>query len=397
MPKTGSSQAVGLVAIQPPASRPSPEAARKARLLVIEDDAAMRGLTVETLEEEGYSVEAAADGPSGIALAHELRPDLILCDIMMTGLDGYAVLAGLRRDPVSATTPVIFLTGMGESTALRKGMELGADDYLAKPFSRAGLVRAVAARLSRSVAMRRDSLRRLDALHANLARALPHEFLTPLTAVMGLSSMLMEDGAVPTADVREVACGIFRSGAALQRGITKFLLYAELEAGADKSPGQCLAPDIVTSVITGAACAEAARVGRESDLAVEVEAVPIAMPRHHLEALVTELVDNAMKFSKSPSTVTVRCGRRGDACVLMVADLGQGMTPAHVDGLARAPFLRRHQDQPGSGLGLAIVRRLTELHGGEVTFDTAPGRGTAVNVRLPRIHPGDGAYLTVFP
>lgn len=384
MAKSGSVQAIGLAASRPPESRPSPEAARRSRLLVIEDDATIRWLTVVILEEEGYRVDSAADGATGIALAHERRPDLILCDIVMSGLDGYAVLAALRQDPLSATTPVIFLTGVGESTALRKGMELGADDYLTKPFAPERLVRAVAARLSRSVAMRRDSRRRLDALQANLARALPHEFLTPLTAVMGLSSMLMEEGAVPTADVREVAGGIFRSGAALQRAITRFLLYAELDAGVAEPPGQCLAPDIVTSVITGAACVAAARLNRDSDLAVEVEAVPIAMTRHHLEVMVTELVDNAMKFSKSPSIVTVRCGSQGDVCVLTVADVGHGMTPAHVDGLARAPFLRRHQEQPGLGLGLAIVRRMAERHRGEVIFDTTPGRGTTVNVRLPR-------------
>lgn len=345
----------------------------------------MLWLTVAILEEEGYTVDSAADGATGIALAHERRPDLILCDIVMSGLDGYAVLAALRQDPLSATIPVIFLTGIGESTALRKGMELGADDYLTKPFSAERLVRAVAARLDRSVAARRDSLRRLDALQANLARALPHEFLTPLTAVMGLSSMLMEDGAVPTAEVREVARGIFRSGAVLQRAITKFLLYAELDAGVSATPGDALTPDVVTLVISNAASAAAARVNRESDLTVEIQAVPIGMPRHHLEALVTELVDNAMKFSKSPSGVTVRCGRLGDACLLTVADLGQGMAPAHVDGLARAPFLRRHQDQPGSGLGLVIVRRLAELHGGDITFDTTPGRGTTVNVSVPRL------------
>jgi len=384
MPNTCSLQAVALPGNPSPEWGPSAQAARKPRLLVIEDDAAMRWLTVQILQEEGYPVDSAADGATGIALAHEHRPDLILCDIMMSGLDGYAVLAALRQDPLSATTPVIFLTGVGESTALRKGMELGADDYLTKPFSPERLARAVAARLSRSVAMRRDSLQRLDALQANLARALPHEFLTPLTAVMGLSSMLMEDAEVAAADVREVARGIFRSGAALQRAITKFLLYAELDAGSSEPPGQCLVPSVVTWVVTSAACGAAARVNRETDLAVEVEAVGIDMPRHHLEALVTELVDNAMKFSKSPSTVTVRCGGIGRACILTVADLGQGMTPAHVDGLARAPFLRRHQDQPGLGLGLTIVRRLAELYGGGVTFDTTPGRGTTVNVTVPR-------------
>jgi signal transduction histidine kinase len=358
------------------------------RLLVIEDDEMLRLLTAEILETEGYQVDTAADGATGIAVAQAQRPDLILCDIVMGGLDGYAVLAALRQDPLTATIPVIFLTGVGEPVALRKGMELGADDYLTKPVSSARLVGAVAARLSRSVDLRRESLRRFDALRGDLARALPHEFLTPLTVVMGLSSMLMEEGAVETADVREVARGIYLGAIALQRTIEKFLFYAELEAAEAADAGSAVKPDAIPSVITEAARAEAMRVDRGSDLVVEVETIPIAMPKEHLEALVTQLVENAMKFSKSPSKVSVQCRAGEDASEIVVADLGQGMTPDHLASLMRAPFLRRHQEQPGSGLGLAIVRRLVKLHGGELAFETEPGHGTTARVRLPKAGAG---------
>jgi signal transduction histidine kinase len=358
------------------------------RLLVIEDDEMLRLLTAEILETEGYQVDTAVDGATGIAVAQAQRPDLILCDIVMGGLDGYAVLAALRQDPLTATIPVIFLTGVGEPVALRKGMELGADDYLTKPVSSERLVRAVSARLSRSVDLRRESLRRFDALRGDLARALPHEFLTPLTVVMGLSSMLMEEGAVETADVTEVARGIFLGAIALQRTIEKFLFYAELEAAEAAGPGSAVEPDAIPSVITEAARAEAMRVDRGSDLIVEVETIPIAMPKEHLEALVTQLVENAMKFSKSPAKVSVRCRSGGDASEIVVADLGQGMTPDHLASLMRAPFLRRHQEQPGSGLGLAIVRRLVKLHGGELAFETEPGHGTTARVRLPKAGAG---------
>ena len=111
----------------------------------------------------------------------------------MGGVDGYEVLTALRRDPRTAIIPVISFTGVGGDTAVRHGMNLGADDYLVKPISTELLVRAVRARLNRSAVFRREAARRLEELRTDLARSLlPHELLTPLTAVMALSSLLME-------------------------------------------------------------------------------------------------------------------------------------------------------------------------------------------------------------
>jgi DNA-binding NarL/FixJ family response regulator len=115
-------------------------------ILVIEDQPQMRRNLQTILEMEGFNVLVAEHGRAGLDLALEEVPDLILCDIMMPELDGYAVLQALRRHPVTATLPFIFLTARGEKADFRAGMNLGADDYLTKPVAKADLLAALTAR-----------------------------------------------------------------------------------------------------------------------------------------------------------------------------------------------------------------------------------------------------------
>jgi DNA-binding NarL/FixJ family response regulator len=118
-------------------------------ILLIEDEETMRCLTATALELEGFTVHQAADGAAGIEAARHHRPDLILCDVMMPGIDGYQVLATLRADPALCHVPFIFLTAKGEKNDLRQGMVSGADDYLTKPVALNDLLEAIRARLAR--------------------------------------------------------------------------------------------------------------------------------------------------------------------------------------------------------------------------------------------------------
>ncbi|HEU0008298.1 MAG TPA: response regulator transcription factor [Verrucomicrobiae bacterium] len=119
------------------------------KILLIEDQPVMRRNIQTILEMEGFDVIAAENGGKGVAAAKSAPPDLILCDVMMPELDGYGVLTALREDEKTATIPFIFLTARGEKTDLRTGMNLGADDYLAKPVSSDELVAAINARFER--------------------------------------------------------------------------------------------------------------------------------------------------------------------------------------------------------------------------------------------------------
>jgi DNA-binding NtrC family response regulator len=119
------------------------------RVLVVEDDPVIRANVLELLVEEGFEVISAQDGADGLALAKARIPELIVCDITLPKLDGYAVLRGIREDPATASTPFIFLTAKAERTDMRTGMSLGADDYLTKPFTASELLDAVHTRMRR--------------------------------------------------------------------------------------------------------------------------------------------------------------------------------------------------------------------------------------------------------
>lgn len=119
------------------------------KILVIEDEPPVRANILELLEAEEFEAVGAENGFIGALWAQEHLPDLIICDVMMPEVDGYEVLSALRQVPTTATIPFIFLTAMADKADIRQGMDLGADDYLTKPFTRAELLGAVASRFSK--------------------------------------------------------------------------------------------------------------------------------------------------------------------------------------------------------------------------------------------------------
>lgn len=120
-----------------------------AKVLVIEDEMEIRSNLLELLVLEGYEVVGADNGVTGLLGAIEHHPDLIICDVMMPELDGYDVLQALRQEPETLTIPFIFLTALANKGDIRRGMILGADDYLTKPFTRSDVLSAVETRLQK--------------------------------------------------------------------------------------------------------------------------------------------------------------------------------------------------------------------------------------------------------
>ena len=134
-------------------------------ILLIEDNLDVRENTAEILELAGYHVTTAVDGKDGIQKAQLHKPDLIICDIMMPVLDGYGVLHLLSKNPETSSIPFIFLTAKVERSDLRKGMEMGADDYITKPFEKLELLSAVESRLKKYQLLKNDYERSLNGLN----------------------------------------------------------------------------------------------------------------------------------------------------------------------------------------------------------------------------------------
>jgi len=151
------------------------------KILLIEDNTEMRENTAEILELANYKVVAAPNGRTGVDLAAKENPDLIVCDIMMPDIDGYSVLYLLGKNPSTAGIPFIFLTAKAEKSDMRKGMSMGADDYLTKPFDEMELLNAVEARMRKNEIFRKEFARNVEGLNEFLANAQGLEELEKLT------------------------------------------------------------------------------------------------------------------------------------------------------------------------------------------------------------------------
>src|ERR1035437_3167027 len=158
------------------------------KILLIEDNKDMRENTSEILELANYKVSTAKNGKEGVELAQKEKHDLIICDIMMPLLDGYGVLHLLAKDPKTAHIPFIFLTAKAERSDLRKGMEMGADDYLTKPFDDIELINAVESRLKKSELIKKEFSKNIEGLNEFISSAQGINQLKKLSQERDISS-----------------------------------------------------------------------------------------------------------------------------------------------------------------------------------------------------------------
>src|SRR5438094_2182240 len=200
------------------------------RILVIDDEEWLREMVHLALTQRGYEVIEAGNGAVGIEVAQKQLPDLILCDVNMEKVDGYLTLSTLRNETADASMPFILMTGLADNAGMRHGMELGADDYLPKPFTIDALYAAVDARLKKAQTVRQEAEKKLADLRDNISLMLPHELRTPLNGILAYGEILASDSAtLPASEVAEMGQVIHDSGKRLEHLIENFLIYAQVE------------------------------------------------------------------------------------------------------------------------------------------------------------------------
>lgn len=358
-------------------------------VLVIDDDTFVRESIVDLLEIEGFCALGAESGARGLKLATENRPDVILCDVQMPDIDGYEVLTSLRQNRLTNSIPFIFLTARVAKTDQRYGMNLGADDYLTKPCSTEELLEAINSRLAKQSIAQCQMHQELESLRSSITLALPHELRTPLTGILTSVELLrlLADSPTP-ADLLEIADTIQNSSQKLYRLIQNYLLYAKLEVAA-RDPilleglqaTETYQPDVI---VKNTAFQIAERYDRETDLQLRLQGVPVTCASSDLEKVVSELVDNAFKFSTDGSPVQIETHSDGMHYCINITDQGRGMSADQIGLLgAYMQFDRRIYEQHGIGLGFAIAKRLVELCGGRLSLSSLPNCYTTVSVVLP--------------
>jgi two-component system sensor histidine kinase/response regulator len=363
-----------------------PVRAKGWKVLIIEDDARWRTLVELSLEAEGHIVLAAADGLAGLALATE-KPDVILCDVEMPRLNGYAVLEALRQQPELRATPFIFLTARSARSDQRKGMVLGADDYITKPFEPRELIESIKGVLAKRETLSERLKHYTDEYHREMAAPWAHELLTPLNGILGIAAMIeSEAGTIPPADLRDLARSISQSARRQQNLARKLLQYFQLEQLREANwsdPGAAMeaAAGIEDEVI-----GVAERMNRSADLRLDCKPAAVRISPAWLRAAVAELVENGFKFSAPGAPVTVTSRIEDGLYRIEVTDRGAGMTPTEIESVAAfRQFDRAKHEQQGLGLGLAIVTHVAALHHAPLTLEAGPdgvGLRAVIELRL---------------
>ena len=362
------------------------------KILIIEDQPDVRENIEAILELEDYETLIAENGEMGIEMAKNHQPDLILCDVMMPKLDGFGVVQALRQNPITSTIPLIFLTAKVDRLSLRQGMDLGADDYLTKPFTLDELINAVKARLSKQTLIQKDVNQELDKFRSNITRSLPHELLTPLNGILGMSDLLSNYYDTMDADeVQSCLADIKTSSERLHRLIQNFLLFAQLELFQSNPQQSQIWQNRLSktttnpvSIIEKITQNIAQQIGRTDDLQLSLKEASVCISEEDLEKITEEIVDNAFKFSQKGSLVTVQNTLEDNKLILTVTNQGRGMSSEQIAQIgAYIQFERKLYEQQGSGLGLVIAKRMTKLYNGELEIQSTPNEKTIVSICLP--------------
>ncbi|MEZ4616609.1 MAG: response regulator [Caldilineaceae bacterium] len=203
----------------------------RARILVVEDNVDLNMAICEILESFNFEVNSSKDGFDALDWLKDNTPDMILCDIMMPGMDGYTLLKHARADTKLRTLPFIFLTARTSVADRRMAKEIGIEDYLTKPVDSNDLIAAINNALRRRQIMQDEMQEQMNALRDRIVGILQHEFRTPLTFVLGYAEYLLDvtKGEFNVDELRTSATAILDGGRRLQQLIETFLLLAELQ------------------------------------------------------------------------------------------------------------------------------------------------------------------------
>ncbi len=358
-------------------------------ILVIEDEEFVRETISDMLEIEGYIPILAKNGEAGLECLSQIKPDLILCDINMPVMDGYEVLERLKSTESLSTIPFIFLTAKASNDDMRRGMELGADDYIFKPFKARDLLNAINTRLEvydRSKVMTET---KLDELRLQLASSLPHEFRTPLNVILATSQFLHKKmDMMEKNEIKDMIYNIVNSGNRLSKLISNYLVYTNLLLNKEELDfkdkvftNYTIDPE---DMIENSFLRMASEFERMED--IEIDCVPAVIdvyPEYFLK-IADELASNAFKFSKDGTKINVSTHIEDEYYILIVKDRGIGFDLTKLDEIGGfRQFGRKTMEQQGMGLGLAIIKLVCQRFNIDIKIDSNPNEGSTFTLKLP--------------
>jgi len=368
------------------------------KVLVVDDNEPNRVLAEETLLSEGYVVVLATSGEEALEVFVREQPDLVLLDVRMPGLDGFATCARLRALPRGPETPVVFLTALRDLETFDRASRAGGDDFLTKPVRPAELLTRVQTllrirRLSvelhdhfRVIRKQRDDLVRLQLQKEQLVSFVVHDLKNPVSSIE-LHALLLSRDASLSEDAKESATWIVREVQMMKRLVLNLLDIGRADDGKlEPRKGPVDIGEIAISV-ANAGGVRAAEREQQIKVAVASGLPSIEADADLVRRVFENLLDNALRYAPRGGSIAIGVAAgEGPFVLVRVADNGPGVPEAMreriFDRYVQLDMPSIQDSRAGRGLGLAFCRLAVEAHGGSIWIDPS-AQGTVFCFKLP--------------
>ncbi|NTW65568.1 MAG: response regulator [Nitrospirae bacterium] len=346
-------------------------------VLIVEDEPDVAELIRYNLDRDGFATLIAESGDRAVEAVLQSTPDLVLLDIMLPGMNGWEVCQTIRDRTTGRHVPIIMVSALTTEESRIKGLSLGADDYITKPFSVQELLIK-----TRNIVSRHAQIRELTAREQeqdSATRYLIHEMKNALNIIGGYSHLaaLKSNGSPYLAEIHS-------STLHMEALLNDVALLAKLEKGR----GEILREEVDAAGIAASLAdslrerAETRHISLTTDGSSPINAIGSAVA---LRQILTNLISNAIKYNRDHGSVRITCEAVDDKVVLSVIDTGPGIGK---DELAQVfdKFYRARSSEgiAGSGIGLYIAKLLTEAMGGSISVTSSLGKGSAFSLFLKR-------------
>lgn len=361
----------------------SSEKKPKMSILVVDDQPTNLSLLFEYLDKMGFRVFVAQSGTNALEQVEYERPDIILLDVLMPGINGFETCERLKKNENTKDIPVIFMTALSRTEDIIRGFEVGGVDYITKPFQQEELLARIHTHLT--LQRQRKELYELDAMKDRFFSIIAHDMRNALVPMIGLSDLLTDE-YFDKHHVQGVARKMDEYIKNAHRLLENLLYWASLRS--NKVHFQPVTIDLhhvlleIRSLLRGHA--------REKQIdfldSIEPETY-IYADQEMTNMIFRNLITNGLKFTPHGGSVTVSASIQETYVEISVADTGVGIAEEHLPKLFKIDqkFHTTGTDgETGSGLGLILCKELVEKNGGEITVESNVGKGTTCRFTLPR-------------
>lgn len=350
-------------------------------ILLVDDTPEHIDVAVQVLKDNNFRIRVATDGNTALKLIYQQKPDLILLDIYMPQMDGFELCRLIKNTPDLKSIPIIFLTAYSDEESIRKGFELGGQDYVVKPFNASELLARVNTHLM--LKCQAESLKEANKELDSFCYTVAHDLKSPLLSLNKLVEFLVEDYINQLDPVgKELLYNIKEKSSEIIHTIDRLLEFSKM------CEMQVNFEILNLNEMFIEVCNELKNLEPERDIRIHIQPLPkVYGDRVLIRLLILNILSNAFKYTRNKPTaiIDIQSTEENNEYVFSVSDNGVGFDMKYSSRLFGV-FQRLHtkDEFEGSGVGLAICQRILKRHNGRAWMTGEIDKGATFYFTLPK-------------